>query len=236
MTKEDIPIRKTLFQESEINWGELSILGLSKTLLEESNDLTRLLNGYKTSLINSGGILIGQIPIDEFSAKYHLVRNEITGKVETRVTLPQASLIIPKEIFGYVFNDRDRQELETRGMLSHSVNLRPLVDGDKTRMVAVKSKTLGSMKHFVGVDPETNRIEFLPAYQIRIPSKIKGKELSNIEKLELLEGKEIVLSGLQSENGEAFTAIVQVHAGKGSLQIKEVKNELETSLEINKSI
>jgi hypothetical protein len=72
-----------LFEEKDVNWDELSAIGILRSRLEESGELETLLNGEKTGAISMQLTLLG---VDvEMDAALQLVRKgekpilEITG-------------------------------------------------------------------------------------------------------------------------------------------------------------
>jgi len=72
--------KTTLFEEKDINWDELSAIGILRDELEQSGELETLLKGEKTGIISMQLILLG---VDvEMDATLQLVHSEETPVLE----------------------------------------------------------------------------------------------------------------------------------------------------------
>jgi len=72
--------KTTLFEEKDINWDELSAIGILRDELEQSGELDTLLKGEKTGIISMQLILLG---VDvEMDATLQLVHGEETPILE----------------------------------------------------------------------------------------------------------------------------------------------------------
>jgi hypothetical protein len=71
---------------------------------------------------------------------------------------------------------------------------------------------------FVSIDKLTNEIVALRADKINIPDEIKGVRLDDKQKLELQEGKAVLVENMTARSGKEFSAHLQVNAEKRGLE------------------
>jgi hypothetical protein len=207
----------TIFREKDVPWKLLKPFGVTKEGLEQKGKLNDFLNGEKTPLITKSSINIGGIAVSNFSGKFNLVKNE-EGKLEPRITLSKSQLDIPNQKYGHNFSEEDKNKLSSEGHL-----------GRKVTLTSKSGKEYGA---YFSVDKETNTVEMMPAWKIRIPDKIKGVDLDQQQRKDLAEGKRVEVKGLQDKEGNKFNGSVQINAAKQTLEIKAAPGQAK---ELNQS-
>jgi hypothetical protein len=121
---------------------------------------------------------------------------------------------LDKPFYGHQFTDQEKKALSETGNLGKVLDLK---------------KTDGStLPVYVSVDKLTNEIVALRADKINIPDEIKGVRLDNKQKLELQEGKAVLVENMTARSGKEFSAHLQVNAEKRGLEFifnNQVQNQ-----------
>ena len=126
---------------------------------------------------------------------------------ELRFTPIQRQLIIPNEIEGVRLAKGEKQELMQQGTVA-----RPFLLVEKGE----------SIPTFLRVDEQTNTIELIRLRPEMLPTKLLGIDLTRDQQLQLAGGHGVRLSGLLDQQGEPFTATVQVSAARQEMQFTDV--------------
>lgn len=194
---------KYLMDESRINWAEIEILyGVSRTELEASGNLEKMLDGGKSGLMSVSPIIAGE-------------RHEIEARLSLK-EMPDGSIgIVPhticqepkldKEFMGHTFTDEDKENLKKTGNMGRVVEL-------------VDKETGEIIPSYVSIDRQTNEIEGIPVKSVPVTTRIGQTEFTEHEIGELVAGralpnKEIVLSEKRK-----FTATLQVNVERRGVE------------------
>ncbi|WP_018620780.1 DUF3945 domain-containing protein [Spirosoma luteum] len=206
--------KKTRYQWEDVE-ATLSKMGLTREVLAESGNLERLLRGEKTGLIDFKSEFNGQkTPL---RGKVYLVKQgeEIKPYFQTQ----KQTLQIPEHYLGYVFSQEDKDTLRQKGELGKRVELED-------------SYTRKKFNGYIGLDQETNSLTVWRADRVYIPMQIKGVDVSKEQQETLRQGGAIRLAGLTSENGQKFSADIQVSAGKRSLSFSPPSESIRQTIDI----
>ena len=107
---------------------------------------------------------------------------------------------------GVEFSEEDKKQLRETGNLGRTAEVTP--------------KNGEPFNAFISVDPQTNELIALKADRIRIPTEIKGVELSPQQQADLANGKAVKVEGMLSKKGTTFDAAIQVNAEKRGIEFK----------------
>ena len=170
-----------------IPWDALAKLGITKEILEQTNNLENLLNYNKTSLM----AIKGKLPNIEITGGHAklMMRNNEKGEPELRLELVRKYPNLKGAIYGTFLSDAQKQQI---------------LDGAN-----VKCNTKnGELSLLVSLDSDTNQLNHVDASKVSIQDKMAGVTLSNEQKDELLKGNSIKLDGMKKKSGETFSARV----------------------------
>jgi hypothetical protein len=193
--------KPTAISENEVDWDSLQKLGVSKEMLQKRNCLETMLNYGKSPLLPVKMDLEG-ITVDT-QARLAFRKGE-DDKLTVAVHGVRQQPELDKPFYGHQFTDEEKKALLETGNLGKVLDLK---------------KTDGSMLPvFVSVDKLTNEIVALRADKINIPDEIKGVRLDERQKLELQEGKAVLVENMTARSGKEFSAHLQVNAEKRGLE------------------
>ncbi|WP_170252619.1 DUF3945 domain-containing protein [Adhaeribacter aerolatus] len=195
------------FNPDAINWKDAEKLGLTRELLEKTDNMKKLLNGEKTSLFQGLKGDLGGVKIS-LDGKFRLVENP-AGQPTFVFHGVKAALDIPKNYLGYEFSDEDKQNLKEAGNLGKQVTLM-----DKT--------TNSEFKAYVGVDKDTKEIVAIRADRIKIPNMLKGVLLTDEQKKLLEQGKPTPITGMKDDKNQEFSATVQIDPAKKGFSFQKL--------------
>ena len=194
----------TKFQENQVNWSSLEKIGISKERLQATGQLSKFLNGEKTSLIEPSSLKEGnKYPFGNTPFKLYLEPG-LKG-VENKLIFKEPKLRVQDEYEGHKLSVEDKLSLITKGHLG--------------RLMEINGKP-----HFVSVDRELNIIGHREASTLKIPAQIKlanGNEIQlNKEQQQLLtQGKSVPLADLKDSKGQSFSGQLIVNASSGKLDL-----------------
>ena len=160
--------KQAIFNENDIPYKELELIGISKKQiwsLDKAN-ITALLSGKRTSLLdlsfhdNNG---------EEISMK---------GKIS---------------LYWKDSNNAGVKVHPVRPEIMNDINLKPK-ELERLQDNEIITKTINNEKYLVQLDPETNELLKTKIKSISIPSNIKGVELDKQQKETLKSGKELILN------------------------------------------
>lgn len=201
-TTQSTPEKKpTAISENEVDWDSLSKLGVSKEILQQRKCLNTMLNYGKSPLLPVKMDLEG-ISVDT-QARLAFRKGD-DNKLTLAVHGVRAQPELDKPFYGHQFTDEEKKALSETGNLGKVLDLK---------------KTDGStLPVYVSVDKLTNEIVALRADKINIPNEIKGVHLYDKQKLELQEGKAVLVENMTARSGKEFSAHLQVNAEKRGLE------------------
>ena len=193
--------KPTAIAENEVDWDSLHKLGVSKEMLQKRNCLETMLNYGKSPLLPVKMDLDG-ISVDT-QARLAFRKGE-DDKLTVAVHGVRQHPELDKPFYGHQFTDDEKKALSETGNLGKVLDLK---------------KTDGStLPVYVSVDKLTNEIVALRADKVNIPNEIKGVHLSDKQKLELQEGKAVLVENMTARTGKEFSAHLQVNAEKRGLE------------------
>ncbi len=193
--------KPTAISENEVDWDSLQKLGVSKEMLQKRKCLETMLNYGKSPLLAVKMDLDG-ISVDTQARLAFRKGNDDKLTVAVHGVRQQPEL--DKPFYGHQFTDNEKKALSETGNLGKVLDLK---------------KTDGStLPVYVSVDKLTNEIVALRADKINIPDEIKGVRLDKRQKLELQEGKAVLVENMTARSGKEFSAHLQVNAEKRGLE------------------
>ncbi len=208
-------VKSFIIKESQVNWGLLDELGVSKQRLINSNQLELLLKGLKTKYL--------------YWIKYRT--HNLLFKFEARISFRhnQDGLItivlhgINKEpalhlpFFDHNFTEQDKTNL--------------LHTGNMGRVAILTNKfSQEKIPSLISIDKLTNEIIAIDQEKVKVPEVFKGVNLSLEQQEDLRQGKKIFLQGLQSNKGTIFDAHVQYNADRRFLDFFFTNNPDQTPI------
>ena len=188
--------------EGKINWQELEEKwGIRRDTLEQSGDLTKMLNYGKSDLVTVTPLLGGDRY--EMSARLEF-KPDANGQMDVVPHFIRKEINLEQEYKGYTFTEEDKKALATTGNLGHTVQLADL------RMGELKDS-------FVSIDRQTKEILDIPVEKVRLRDKIGNTEITVTDKEALSSGKAIKKE-IELANGKKFFATLQVHAEQRGIE------------------
>lgn len=188
--------RKYRFMPSQINFDQLKDLGITKEYLEQKGLLDQMLQGRKTNQLIPISISQGGAHVTT-DAKLSL-RQEQDGSVSLRIHGVKKEPELDRPYFGHVFTEEDKNNLRETGHLG--------------RVVDLYDRNNQQHPSFISIDPLTKEISSVRAKGVYIPDDANGVKLTDNEKQDLRDGKEIFVDGMVSKTGKEFDAYLRVDA------------------------
>lgn len=189
---------------------QLAALGITREQLEKSGHLKPLLAGQQTGpltydqkLSNRYVSMSGKLRVVEVNGQYRVRFQPIKDEKIVR------ALAIPKQVQGYTITPDDRSNLIRTGELGRLAQL-------------TDPATKKPYQAYVGTDTRTGQVVVVRPEQVKLPRTINGVPLTQIQRELIGQGKAIRLDGLKGENGQTFSAYVQVSAAKKGLNVTTV--------------
>ena len=181
--------------ETKVNWEEIQKKwGVSRDQLEQSGDLTKMLNYGKSNLITVHPNFGGE-PL-ETAARLSFKKNE-DGSVSLVPHLIRKEANLEQEYKGHTFSEADKSALKNYGNMGRVVDL-----------MDANGKLVPSI---ISIDRHTHEITDLPVRRLRIPEKIGITELTRQEQDMLRAGLPLKNKEIELANGRKFTATLQVN-------------------------
>jgi len=189
--------------ESRIDWSQFEKIGITRESLEKTGNLEKLLNWQKTDLLpvslKFDGITL------RTDARLAL-RNSTDDKLTLTVHALRREPELERPYFGVKFTDEDKQNLLKTGNLGRIVQAE-YSQGEKTPVV-------------ISIDKQTSELVAFRADRMKIPDTIKGVQLNELQKKELLEGKAVFVENMLSKKNTPFNAYVQFNADKRGIEFR----------------
>ncbi|MBO0936423.1 DUF3945 domain-containing protein [Fibrella sp. HMF5335] len=190
--------------------SQLAAAGITREQLVGLGQLSTLLSGKQTGPVsfeqkidNRYVSLTGKLRVAEVNGQLKLRFQPIQDEKALR------AITIPKQVQGYVITPNDRATLIKTGEMGNVVELTNL-------------QTNQTYRAYIGTDPKTQQLVVTRQEQVKLPKSINGVTLTQTQREMIGQGKAIRLDGLKGENGQTFSAYVQVSAAKGALNVINV--------------
>ncbi|MBP3787432.1 MAG: DUF3945 domain-containing protein, partial [Prevotella sp.] len=152
--------------ETKVNWADIQQKwGVTREQLDQSGDLTKMLNYGKSNLLTVHPTFLGGEQL-ETAARLSFKKNE-DGSVSLVPHLIRKEANLEREYKGHTFSDADKSALKNYGNMGRVVDL-----------VDANGKPVPSI---ISIDRQTNEITDLPVRRLRIPEKIGNTELTKQE-------------------------------------------------------
>ena len=192
----------TRYNESMINWEQLTNFGLSREYLQERGLLEQMLKGYKTNQVVPITMNFGSAVL-RTDARLSFQQSR-SGEVVLGIHGIRQKPDLDRPYFGHIFSDEDKQNL--------------LETGNMGRVVELKGRNGEYIPSFISIDKLTNEVVATKADNVFIPNEIKGVELTEQEKNDLRDGKKIYVEGMTAKSGKEFSAFIQVNAERRGIE------------------
>lgn len=189
------------YDENMINWEELSRVGISKEMLEQSGQLDGMLKGYKTNktmplTLNIPGVLTAKL-----DARLSLMSHE--GMVLLGIHGIRKEPELDRPYFGHIFTEEDKKNLRENGNMGRVAELN------------LRGKNEPCL---ISIDKNTNELVAVRQENVYIPEEIKGVKLTPDEIQKLKNGEKIFVDGMTSANGKEFNSHIQYNAERRGIE------------------
>ena len=191
----------TAIDESKIDWKQLDNLGLTRERLEQSGELTKMLNWQKSNLVTIA-IPMGDTTI--YTDARLAFRTDENGNIGLAVHPLRKDPQLDFPYMGHKFSPEEKELLLATGNLGKTIEITP--------------KNGEPFVAYVSIDPQTNELIALRADRVNIPKEIKGVTLSDAQYKDLVEGKAVKVEGMTAKSGKSFNATLQVNAEKKGIE------------------
>lgn len=191
----------TAIDPEKVDWKQLDRLGLSREQLEQSGELTNMLNWQKSNLVTIA-IPMGDTTI--YTDARLAFRTDDNGNVGLAIHPLRKEPQLDFPYMGYKFSPEEKEQLLATGNLGKTIEVTP--------------KNGNPFSAYVSIDSQTNEIVALRADRVNIPKEIKGVTLSDAQYKDLVEGKAVKVEGMTAKSGKSFNATLQVNAEKKGIE------------------
>lgn len=182
---------KTRISPDDVPWTELESLGITKGLLEKTNNLEPLLNFERTSLLPIRGKL-QKFEITGGDAKFFF--RTVNGKLRLRIELVRLHPNLKIPIYGtYLTPEQETNCLKT---------------GSAGEPIIINTKN-GKIPLLVTLDKETNHLIPMEQDKVKIKDRIANVKITPEVAQLLKSGAAVMLSGLKKKDGSTFDSLVQ---------------------------
>ena len=193
--------KSTAIDPEKVDWKQLDRLGLSREQLEQSGELTNMLNWQKSNLVTIA-IPMGDTTI--YTDARLAFRTDGEGNIGLAIHPLRKEPQLDFPYMGYKFSPEDKEQLLTTGNLGKTIEVTP--------------KNGEPFAAYVSIDPQTNELVALRADRVNIPKEIKGVTLSDAQYKDLVEGKAVKMEGMTAKSGKTFNATLQVNAERKGIE------------------
>ncbi len=191
----------TAINPEKVDWKQLDRLGLSREQLEQSGELTNMLNWQKSNLMTIA-IPMGDTTI--YTDARLAFRTDGEGNIGLAIHPLRKEPQLDFPYMGYKFSPEEKEQLLTTGNLGKTIEVTP--------------KNSEPFAAYVSIDPQTNELIALRADRVNIPKDIKGVTLSDQQYKDLVEGKAVKVEGMTAKSGKSFNATLQVNAERKGIE------------------
>lgn len=182
----------------DLPWEEMAQLGITREVLEKTNNLDTLLNYGKTDLLAIKGKL-PNIEITGGHAKFFM-RSNADGKPELRVELCRKFPNFKSAIYGQFLSEAQQNAIK---------------EGGCARLTCSTSN--GELNLLVSLDKDTNQLNHVEVGKAHIPDKIAGANITPAQKELLLGGMKVKIDGMKNKEGKGINASVAYNAATKGL-------------------
>lgn len=191
--------RQNILDENQVDWKQFESIGVTREMLEKSNNLIPLLNYENTSLIDITVKVGENIPF-RTDARLSLTHdfqndNKLMMKIHAIRKLPE----FDKPYFGFKFTDEDKENILTTGNLGRIATIQHPVWKDQSKV-------------YISIDKQTNELYCVRTDKITVPEYYSGTRLTAKQQQLLEAGKPVYVDGMIAKNGEKVSAHIQVNA------------------------
>jgi hypothetical protein len=197
--QEQTPEKNHAIDPNLVAWDKLENFGITRETLEKSGNFDKLLDYRKTDLLRIEFNLGDEMKYTD--ARFSLRKQE-DGSFSPHAHLIRHKPELERPYFGVTFTNEDKINLLQTG------NLGRIVEAEYQK--GVKTPILLSL------DRLTNELVAFRTDRLKVPETIKSIQLSDLQKKELAEGKEVRIENMIGKDGEPFNARVQFNADKRS--------------------
>ena len=191
----------TAIDPEKVDWKQLDRLGLSRDQLEQSGELTNMLNWQKSNLMTIA-IPMGDTTI--YTDARLAFRTDGEGNIGLAIHPLRKEPQLDFPYMGYKFSPEEKEQLLATGNLGKTIEVTP--------------KNGEPFAAYVSIDPQTNELIALRADRVNIPKEIKGVTLSDEQYKDLVEGKAVKVEGMTAKSGKSFNATLQVNAERKGIE------------------
>lgn len=191
----------TAIDPEKVDWKQLDRLGLSRDQLEQSGELTNMLNWQKSNLMTIA-IPMGDTTI--YTDARLAFRTDGEGNIGLAIHPLRKEPQLDFPYMGYKFSPEEKEQLLATGNLGKTIEVTP--------------KNGEPFAAYVSIDPQTNELIALRADRVNIPKEIKGVTLSDEQYKDLVEGKAVKVEGMTAKSGKTFNATLQVNAERKGIE------------------
>lgn len=191
----------TAIDPEKVDWKQLDRLGLSREQLEQSGELTNMLNWQKSNLVTIA-IPMGDTTI--YTDARLAFRTDGEGNIGLAIHPLRKEPQLDFPYMGYKFSPEEKEQLLTTGNLGKTIEVTP--------------KNGEPFAAYVSIDPQTNELIALRSDRVNIPKEIKGVTLSDQQYKDLVEGKAVKVEGMTAKSGKSFNATLQVNAERKGIE------------------
>ena len=182
--------------ETKVDWAYIQQKwGVTRDQLEQSGDLSKMLNYGKSNLLTVHPTFEGGETL-ETAARLSFKKND-GGSVSLVPHLIRKEANLEQEYKGHTFTEEDKSALKNYGNMGRVVNL-----------TDASGKPVPSI---ISIDRQTNEITDLPVRRLRIPEKIGVTPLTPQEQDLLRAGLPLKNKEIELANGRKFTATLQAN-------------------------
>lgn len=207
--------RRYKFDEHQLPWKELSVLGVDKQLLFENHCMGEMLKGRITSTAFPISKEVNGVKQDMGEACFLCVKGE-DGKVQlktlSRLDKPQYDLSAYKG----VFTDEEKQKLQDTGTLGGIKEMKDTYTGKVCNC-------------YVAFHEPSNRIITMPVDAIKIPDYIYGKRLDDKQKQVLSSGGQLSINDIQRKNDTLLSGVAFVDPRIMDIAFKQAGEQLKVN-------
>lgn len=189
-----------------VDWSLLERIGITRESLEKSKALDAMLNFRKSPGLIPITLKVGDDVKIRTEARLSL-KELSDGRIVPNVHAIQKEPRLDRSFYGHTFTEQDKKALTETGNLGRAIDLK----------IPGREEPLRSL---VSIDRQTNDLVALDASKVRIPNEIKGVALTEQQKRDLSEGKQIHVDGMTAKNGNSFSATLQFNADKRGLEFQ----------------
>jgi hypothetical protein len=215
-TQPQSSLSNNAIDENRVDWSQFERLGITRESLEKTGNLNKLLNWQKTYLLPIS------LKFDDVSLRTDArlgLRETPDGKLSVAVHAIRKEPELDKYYFGIKFTDEDKQNLLKTGNLGRVADAE-YRQGEKTPV-------------FISIDKQTNELVAVRADKIKMPETVKGVQLDDNQKKDLVEGKAVWIENMTSKKNTPFSAYLQFNADKKGFEFrfdneKQSQNQTQT--------